>query len=79
MARVAADNEHVFACVRHKEGKWHDNTVIAVMNMSGEEQTVTLDLTGFDGKYRCICGKECTVEPAQTFTLAPWQYKILEK
>ena len=79
MMRIAADNEHIFACVRHAEGKWCDNTVIAVMNMSGEEQTVTLDLTGYEGKYDCICGKKMTLEATQTFQLKPWEYKIFTK
>lgn len=79
MMRIAADNEHIFACVRHAEGKWCDNTVIAVMNMSGKEQTVTLDLTGYEGKYDCICGKNITLEATQTFQLKPWEYKIFTK
>lgn len=79
MMRIAADNEHIFACVRHAEGKWCDNTVIAVMNMSGEEQTVTLDLTGYEGKYDCICGKKIALEATQTFQLKPWEYKIFTK
>ena len=79
MVRIAADNEHIFACVRHAEGKWCDNTVIAVMNMSGEEQTVTLDLTGYEGKYDCICGKKIALEATQTFQLKPWEYKIFTK
>jgi glycosidase len=79
MMRIAADNEHIFACVRHAEGKWCDNTVIAVMNMSGAEQTVTLDLTGYEGKYDCICGKKMTLEATQTFQLKPWEYKIFTK
>ena len=79
MMRIAADNEHIFACVRHAEGKWCDNTVIAVMNMSGEEQTVTLDLTGYEGKYDCICGKSIQLEASQTLTLQPWEYKIYTK
>ena len=79
MMRIATDNEHIFACVRHAEGKWCDNTIIAVMNMSGEEQTVTLDLTGYEGKYDCICGKKMTLEATQTFQLKPWEYKIFTK
>lgn len=79
MMRIAADNAHIFACVRHAEGKWCDNTVIAVMNMSGEEQTVTLDLTGYEGKYDCICGKKMALEATQTFQLKPWEYKIFTK
>ena len=77
MMRIAADNEHIFACVRYAEGQ--TNTVIAVMNMSGEEQTVTLDLTEYVGKYDCICGKEIQLEASQTFQLKPWEYKIFTK
>ena len=43
MVRVACDNEAIFACSRSKEGKYHTNTVLAVMNMSAEPQTVTLE------------------------------------
>lgn len=77
MMRIAADNEHIFACVRYAEGQ--TNTVIAVMNMSGEEQTVTLDLTEYVGKYDCTCGKEIQLEATQTFQLKPWEYKIFTK
>ena len=79
MVRIATDNEKVFACVRQKEGRWHTNTVIAVMNMSGEEQTVMLDLAGYEGTYKCLCGKKHKIETAQEFTLAPWQFKIFER
>lgn len=79
MVRIATDNEHIFACVRHAEGKWCDNTVIAVMNMSNEEQTVTLDLTDYAGKYDCICGKKKQLESTQTLKLQPWEYKIFTK
>ncbi len=43
MERVACDNEAIFACRRSKEGRWHTNTVLAVMNMSAEPQSVTLE------------------------------------
>ena len=79
MVRLVTDNEKVFACVRNKEGRWHNNTVIAVMNMSGEEQTVTLDLAEYAGSYKCLCGKEHILDAAQTFTLKPWQFKIFER
>ena len=79
MVRLEADNEAVFACARSKEGRWHTNTVIAIMNMSDKEQEVLVDMNGFEGKYRCICGKECKIESAQTYTLQPWEYKIFEK
>ncbi len=43
MERIACDNDAIFACKRHKEGRWHSNTVLAVMNMSDQEQNVTLE------------------------------------
>ena len=43
MTRIACDNDAIFACERTKEGRWHTNTVIAVMNMSDKEQNVTLE------------------------------------
>ena len=80
MVRLAADNDKVFACVRTKSCPKHgDNTVIAIMNMSAEPQTVTLDLTNLEGEYNCICGKTMTVEANQTFELTPWKYIILTK
>ena len=79
MERIITDNEHIFACVREKKGRCHTNTVIAVMNMSGEEQHVILDMAGHEGQYQCICGKKQNIETAQEFTLAPWSYKIFEK
>jgi glycosidase len=80
MVRLAADNDKVFACVRTKSCPKHgDNTVIAIMNMSAEPQTVTLDLTNFAGEYNCLCGKTMAVEATQTFELTPWKYIILTK
>ena len=81
MVRLTADNEKVFACVRQavcpKTNK--ENTILAIMNMSAEPQTVTLDLTNLEGEYNCLCGKKMTVETSQTFELTPWKYIILTK
>jgi hypothetical protein len=81
MVRLKADNNKVFACVRQavcpKSGK--ENTVLAIMNMSAEPQTVTLDLTNLTGEYNCICGKTMTLEATQTLELTPWKYLILVK
>ena len=80
MIRITADNDNVFACVRQKSCPKHgDNTVIAIMNMSAEPQTVTLDLTNLAGEYNCLCGKKMNVESTQTFELTPWKYIILTK
>ena len=80
MVRLTADNDKVFACVRTKSCPKHgDNTVIAIMNMSAEPQTVTLDLTNLEGEYNCLCGKTMNVEAKQTIELTPWKYIILTK
>ena len=80
MVRLTADNDKVFACVRTKSCPEHgDNTVIAIMNMSAEPQTVTLDLTNLEGEYNCLCGKTMNVEANQTIELTPWKYIILTK
>ncbi len=78
MLRLPADNAHIFACVRALEDS--KNTVLAVMNMSGEEQVVTLDLTGYAGTYTCFnCGEEKTLSDSEALTLKPWEYRILSK
>ena len=80
MVRLSADNDKVFACVRQKSCPKHgDNTVIAIMNMSAEPQTVTLDLTNLAGEYNCLCGKTMNLEATQTSELTPWKYNILTK
>ena len=43
LERIACDNDAIFACKRTKEGRWYTNSVIAVMNMSDQKQTVTLE------------------------------------
>jgi 1,4-alpha-glucan branching enzyme len=81
MLRLNADNNNVFACVRQavcpKNNK--ENTVISVMNMSSEEQVVTIKVDQYAGKYNCICGKTMTLTEVQEITLKPWQYIILTK
>ena len=80
MVRLTADNEKVFACVRHAVcPKGGENTVVAVMNMSAEPQNVHVDLTNYEGEYTCLCGKTMTMAATQSFELKPWQYIILTK
>ncbi len=78
MLRLLADNEQIFACVRPLEnGK---NTVIAIMNMSAEEQTVSINLTGYEGTYTAFnCGEQKNLSATETMTLKPWDYRILTK
>ena len=78
MVRIQADNDNVFACVRDQICHKHHcrNTVIAVFNMSAEEQQVNLDLTGYEGQYKCSCGKNIELAAQQAVTLKPWSWKI---
>lgn len=77
MLRLPADNGAIFACVRPLE---NENTVIAIMNMSGAEQTVTVDLTGYAGTYTCFAtGAEVPLGDSDTLTLQPWEYRIITK
>ncbi|MBR6017471.1 MAG: alpha-glucosidase C-terminal domain-containing protein [Paludibacteraceae bacterium] len=75
MKRLPVDNDYIFAMVRPSK----KNTVLVVMNMSAEPQTVTIDLTGYEGKYECLCGHKHKLSNHETLTLRPWQYKILRK
>ncbi len=80
MFRIPADNDKIFACVRPLTNcPKCKNTVIAVMNMSAEPQVVTLDLAGYEGKYKCCCGKKVELATAQTVELKPWSWKIFTK
>ncbi|MCQ2334916.1 MAG: alpha-amylase family glycosyl hydrolase [Paludibacteraceae bacterium] len=75
MHRIACDNEAIFACSRQLEG----NIVLGIFNFSDAEQTVHLETTGFEGEYTCPCGKQFTIEAAQTLTLQPWQCMVMGK
>ena len=80
MLRIPADNDKIFACIRPLTTcPKCQNTVIAVMNMSSELQVVTLDLTGYEGKYNCCCGKKVELAPSHTIELKPWSWKIYTK
>lgn len=82
MLRLEADNDAIFACARPLVcAKCNKviNTVLAIMNMSGEEQTVTLNTADYQGQYTCICGEKKEVGETITLTLAPWQYMLLSK
>ena len=82
MIRLEADNDAVFACVRplacakcNKEL----NTVVAIMNMSDEEQTVHVELGEYAGTYECICQEKKNMPKTTELTLQPWQYMLLSK
>ncbi|MCQ2348352.1 MAG: alpha-amylase family glycosyl hydrolase [Paludibacteraceae bacterium] len=80
MVRLETDNANIFACVREKScKKCGSNTVIAIMNMSNEEQTVTVSLGELAGTYHCMCGKDVTLTETYQLTMSPWQWMIVSK
>lgn len=82
MLRLVTDNSNIFALVRSLDTKTYapkGNTVIAVMNMSDQEQTVAVDMSEYTGKYNCLCGKQIEVSATWDLTLAPWEYIIICK
>jgi len=80
MVRLESNNDKVFAAVRHATcKKGGDNTVIAVMNMSAEEQVVSVSLNEYAGEYTCLCGQTKSLDAVWETTLKPWQYCVLAK
>lgn len=63
-------NENVFSTRRTKDG----NTVIAIINMSGAEQKVNLDLPGSYKEF--FTNQDMTLAEV---SLAPWQYLVFVK
>ena len=75
MLRIPADNDKIFAAARPTK----DNTVLAFLNFSPEEQTVTLQTADYQGSYSCLCGKQVEVGEQLQLTLRPWAYKVWTK
>ncbi|MCQ2310906.1 MAG: alpha-amylase family glycosyl hydrolase [Paludibacteraceae bacterium] len=77
MKKIVSDNGNIFACVRQKECKrCGNNTVIAIFNMTGEEQEATLQMGELAGVYNCTCGKDITFEAEQPVNIQPWHWLI---
>ena len=76
-AKEQCTNEKKQCCHHNKCKK--ENTVVAVMNMSGEEQTVTVQLGDFAGTYSTIDGEKTELAEQETLTLQPWEYRLLAK
>jgi len=68
------------ACAKHKECcKAKENVVIALMNMSAEEQTFNVQMGELADEYESICGKEIEFDETATITLGPWEYMLVSK
>jgi cyclomaltodextrinase / maltogenic alpha-amylase / neopullulanase len=69
------DDVDVYAFIRSKE----DDKVLVAMNLSDEEQTVTLNGSSFTGSYRDVMSGETAVLAAgAVLTLPAWGYIVYE-
>ncbi len=68
-------NDHIFACTRTKD----NDKVIVVLNLSSENQLLTLENDHLAGKYTDLFSGEF-IYPGigYTFDLKPWKYIVLE-
>lgn len=79
MKRLMTDNNAIFACARQLPES-NGNTVLAIMNMSAEQQLVTIQLDqALQADYHKPCGKTITLGEEFTCNLAPWSFKIFTR
>jgi cyclomaltodextrinase / maltogenic alpha-amylase / neopullulanase len=76
LARVStSDNVSVFAYIREKDG----DRVLAVLNLSDQERTVTLNGTSFAGSYvNTFTGESASLASGAVLTLPAWGYEVYE-
>ena len=68
-------NDHVFACQRKKD----DNIVMAIINLSPDNQKFTIDSDEFIGEYTDVFKDEkVSINPGHEFQLKPWEYIVLK-
>ncbi len=73
---LAADDGQVLAFEREKDG----NKVIVILNLSGTARTAAVQAGASAGRYYDVFGQSYTnIGAGQTFTLAPWGYRIFAK
>ncbi len=74
--RLSTDNQNVFAFKREKNGE----SVIVVVNLSGQNQSAKVNTTNLSGEYANIFGNSTvTVSEDMETTLNPWGYVVLSK
>jgi 1,4-alpha-glucan branching enzyme len=67
-------NDHVFACYREKDG----DKIIAVLNLTNDNQQLTLNDDYLAGKYRDVFSdEEYYPGKGYSFDLKPWEYILL--
>ena len=75
--RINTDyNAAIYAFEREKE----DNTIVGVFNLTGFEQTFTMDSENLEGSYTDVFGETAfSISASQELTLGEWGYILLEK
>jgi glycosidase len=67
-------NDHMFACYRENEG----HKLIAILNLSRDEQLFTIENNHLSGKYTDVfLNEEVYPGPGYTFELKPWGFTLL--
>ena len=67
-------DEAVYAYIREKD----EHKIVAVLNLSPNEQQVRLNSLSMYGHYRGLfTGRKKTLHFSETFVLQPWEYKVL--
>lgn len=66
-------DESVYACIREKD----DNKIVAVLNLSPQQQQVRLNSLSMSGSYRGLfTGRKKRLGFSESFTLQPWEYLL---
>lgn len=72
-------DEMVYAFYREKEG----DRVVVIINLSGEQQEISLQSKNIIGDYNSVLGKESdgsiTLSEGMPMTLPAWEYLVLEQ
>jgi len=69
-------NKNILSFVREKE----NNKIIAVFNLSSQQESLKIDLQKYAGEYEDVFGKnKINISKNLELKLEPWQYKIYSK
>ncbi|MDX2247264.1 MAG: alpha-amylase family glycosyl hydrolase [Bacteroidia bacterium] len=69
-------SEDVYTFFTEKE----NNKVLVMVNLSAEEQTFSCEGDAHTGSYKDVfTGESVEIKPAESYTLAPWGYRLLSK
>jgi glycosidase len=77
MIMVASDNDkNIYSFIRKKD----NNKVFVILNLSNQEQKVTLKGDSFPGDYKSLFdNNEIKIDSPLSVTLKPWEYRVYYK